>query len=139
LGGEPSIFFINLPLGLLGHLADRARYASESTQSRDRPLDLTGQTAAIVAVAALAAAMIEGGAGAIGWSNPLVIAGFGVFNRFGTRYRGKAGGYHAAAVLLPQPHFCDGEPGWLADQSRLLRFSFSTSASTSNKSGYSRR
>ena len=40
-------------------------------------MDLAGQTASIVAVAALAAAMIEGGA--IGWGNPLVIAGFGVF------------------------------------------------------------
>jgi MFS transporter, DHA2 family, methylenomycin A resistance protein len=54
-----------------------ARYASESTQSRERGLDLAGQTAAIIAVATLAAAMIEGGAS--GWSNPLVIAGFGVF------------------------------------------------------------
>jgi MFS transporter, DHA2 family, methylenomycin A resistance protein len=74
--GWRAIFFINLPLGLLG-IWLTVRYASESTQSRNRPLDLTGQTAAIIAVAALAGAMIEGGA--IGWSNALVIAGFGVF------------------------------------------------------------
>jgi MFS transporter, DHA2 family, methylenomycin A resistance protein len=74
--GWRAIFFINLPLGLLG-IWLTACYASESTQSRDRPLDLAGQTAAIVAVAALAAAMIEGGA--IGRINPLVIAGFGAF------------------------------------------------------------
>lgn len=74
--GWRAIFFINLPLGLLG-IWLTARHASESTQSHERPLDLTGQTAAIIAVAALAAAMIEGGA--IGWTNTLVIAGFGVF------------------------------------------------------------
>jgi DHA2 family methylenomycin A resistance protein-like MFS transporter len=74
--GWRSIFFINLPLGLLGVWLTW-RYADESSQSREQPLDLAGQTAAIVAVAALAAAMIEGGA--TGWGNPLVIAGFGVF------------------------------------------------------------
>lgn len=74
--GWRTIFFINLPLGLLG-IWLTATYASESTQSRERPLDLAGQTAAIIAVAALAAAMIEGGA--IGWGNSLVIAGFAVF------------------------------------------------------------
>jgi MFS transporter, DHA2 family, methylenomycin A resistance protein len=74
--GWRIIFFINLPLGLLG-IGLTARYASESTQSRERPLDIAGQISAIIAVAALAAAMIEGGA--IGWSNPLVVAGFGVF------------------------------------------------------------
>ena len=74
--GWRAIFLINLPLGLLG-IALTGRYASESTRSRERPLDLEGQAAAIVAVAALAAAMIEGGA--IGWGDPLVIAGFGAF------------------------------------------------------------
>jgi DHA2 family methylenomycin A resistance protein-like MFS transporter len=74
--GWRAIFFINLPLGLLG-IWLTARYASESSRSRERPLDLTGQAAAIIGVAVLAASMIEGGA--IGWSNALVIAAFGVF------------------------------------------------------------
>jgi DHA2 family methylenomycin A resistance protein-like MFS transporter len=74
--GWRAIFFINVPLGLLG-IWLTWRYASESTRSRDRPLDFPGQAAAIVAIAVIAAAMIEGGA--IGWSNPLVIAGFAVF------------------------------------------------------------
>jgi MFS transporter, DHA2 family, methylenomycin A resistance protein len=74
IGGR-TIFFINLPLGVLG-IWLTACYASEATQSRERPLDLTGQIAAIIAVGGLAAAMIEGGA--IGWTNALIIAGFGL-------------------------------------------------------------
>jgi MFS transporter, DHA2 family, methylenomycin A resistance protein len=54
--GWRTIFFINLPLGLLG-IWLTARYASEWTRSRERPLDLSGQAAAIIGVAALAASM----------------------------------------------------------------------------------
>jgi MFS transporter, DHA2 family, methylenomycin A resistance protein len=44
--GWRAIFFINLPLRLLG-IWLTWRYASESTQSRDRPLELAGQLAAV--------------------------------------------------------------------------------------------
>ncbi|MBV8453226.1 MAG: MFS transporter [Deltaproteobacteria bacterium] len=74
--GWRAIFFINVPLGALG-IWLTARYASESTRTSDRPLDFTGQLAAVAGVAVLAAAMIEGGA--IGWTNALVITGFIVF------------------------------------------------------------
>lgn len=74
--GWRAIFFVNLPLGLLG-IWLTVRYGDETSRSQERPLDLAGQTAAMFAVAALAAAMIEGGA--VGWTDPLVIAGFGVF------------------------------------------------------------
>jgi DHA2 family methylenomycin A resistance protein-like MFS transporter len=40
--GWRTIFFINLPLGLPG-IWLTARYASESTRSREHPLDLSGQ------------------------------------------------------------------------------------------------
>ncbi|MBV8576726.1 MAG: MFS transporter, partial [Acetobacteraceae bacterium] len=81
--GWRAIFFINLPLGLLG-IWLTWRYAAESTRSRGRPLDLTGQASAIVAVGALAAAMIEGDE--VGWSNGLVIAGFAIFAFAGTLF-----------------------------------------------------
>ena len=81
--GWRAIFFINLPLGLIGILLT-TRYAAETTQTRDRPLDLTGQATAVVAIAALAAAMIEGGA--VGWLNALVLAGFGIFALAGTAF-----------------------------------------------------
>ncbi|MBE7188763.1 MFS transporter [Jatrophihabitans endophyticus] len=67
------IFFINLPLGLLG-IVLTLRFATETTRSPDRSLDPPGQLLGIVALAALAAAMIEGGRQ--GFSAGLVLAGF---------------------------------------------------------------
>jgi DHA2 family methylenomycin A resistance protein-like MFS transporter len=73
LVGWRSIFLVNLPIGLAG-LWLTWRYASETTRSPQREIDLPGQIAAIAALGSLAGAIIEGGAR--GWENPLVIAGF---------------------------------------------------------------
>src|ERR1700722_15726866 len=73
LVGWRSIFLVNLPIGLAG-LWLSWRYASETTRSREREIDLPGQLAAIAALGCLAAAIIEGGV--LGWSHPFVIAGF---------------------------------------------------------------
>jgi DHA2 family methylenomycin A resistance protein-like MFS transporter len=73
LVGWRSIFLVNLPIGLAG-LWLTWRYASETTRSPLREIDLPGQVAAIAALGALAGAIIEGGAR--GWDDPLVIAGF---------------------------------------------------------------
>jgi MFS transporter, DHA2 family, methylenomycin A resistance protein len=75
LVGWRGIFFINLPIGLTGMLLT-ARYAAETPQSRGRGLDVPGQLSAIVALAALAAATIEGGAA--GWTDRWVLVGFAV-------------------------------------------------------------
>lgn len=66
LVGWRSIFLVNLPIGLAG-LWLTWRYASETTRSRQREIDLPGQIAAIAALGCLAGAIIEGGA--LGWSN----------------------------------------------------------------------
>jgi MFS transporter, DHA2 family, methylenomycin A resistance protein len=71
--GWRSIFLVNLPIGLAG-LWLSWRYASETTRSPHRELDLPGQIAAIAALGCLAGAIIE--AGAAGWTDPFVIAGF---------------------------------------------------------------
>jgi DHA2 family methylenomycin A resistance protein-like MFS transporter len=76
LAGWRWIFFVNLPIGLLG-LWLTWRYASETTRSPQREIDVPGQIMAIAALACLAGAIIEGGA--IGWSNPFVLAGFAAF------------------------------------------------------------
>lgn len=73
LVGWRSIFLVNLPIGLAG-LWLSWRYASETTRSPQREIDLPGQLAATAALGSLAGAIIEGGS--LGWSNPLVIAGF---------------------------------------------------------------
>src|SRR6478735_9052900 len=73
LVGWRAIFLVNLPLGLTG-LWLSWRYASETTRSPQREIDLPGQLAAIAALGSLAGAIIEGGS--LGWSNPFVIAGF---------------------------------------------------------------
>jgi MFS transporter, DHA2 family, methylenomycin A resistance protein len=53
------------------------RYANETPKSPHRELDLAGQAAAVGALGSLAAAVIE--AGALGLSNPWVVAGFVAF------------------------------------------------------------
>jgi DHA2 family methylenomycin A resistance protein-like MFS transporter len=73
LVGWRSIFLVNLPIGLAGVWLSW-RYASETTRSPQREIDLPGQLAAIAALGCLAGAIIEGGA--LGWSHPFVIAGF---------------------------------------------------------------
>src|SRR5207249_8947938 len=75
LVGWRSIFLVNLPIGLAG-LWLTWRFASETTRSPQREIDLPGQVTAIAALGSLAGAIIEGGAA--GWQNPLVISGFAV-------------------------------------------------------------
>jgi MFS transporter, DHA2 family, methylenomycin A resistance protein len=71
--GWRSIFLVNLPIGLAG-LWLTYRFAEETTRLPQREVDLPGQIAAIAALGALAGSLIEGGA--LGWRNPVVIAGF---------------------------------------------------------------
>jgi MFS transporter, DHA2 family, methylenomycin A resistance protein len=67
------IFLVNLPIGLAG-LWLSWRYASETTRTPQRRIDLPGQIAAISALGCLAGAIIA--AGTLGWSSVVVIAGF---------------------------------------------------------------
>jgi MFS transporter, DHA2 family, methylenomycin A resistance protein len=73
--GWRAIFFINAPIGLLG-IVLTLRYAAETTRSPHRGVDLPGQAAAIIALVALAAAMVEGGQK--GFADALVLGGFGL-------------------------------------------------------------
>jgi DHA2 family methylenomycin A resistance protein-like MFS transporter len=73
LVGWRSIFLVNLPIGLAGLWLTWV-YARETTQQRQRDIDMPGQISAIAALGCLAGALIEGGA--LGWHNPFVIAGF---------------------------------------------------------------
>lgn len=68
--GWRSIFLINLPIGLTG-LAVTLRFARLSPANAQRALDVPGQVAAIIALAALATALID--AGHLGWTHPRII------------------------------------------------------------------
>ena len=74
--GWPSIFFLNLPLGLLGLWLTLA-YAPAGLRTPDRGLDLVGQMLVIIALGGLTFAFVE--SGELGWTHPLVVVGFGVF------------------------------------------------------------
>jgi MFS transporter, DHA2 family, methylenomycin A resistance protein len=79
LVGWRSIFLVNLPIGLAGLWLTWV-YATETTRSPQREIDLPGQVAAIAALGCLAGAIIEGGT--LGMGSPWVVAGFvasGVF------------------------------------------------------------
>lgn len=73
--GWASIFLINVPVGVAGiwltlaHAPDTVRHAA-------RHLDLFGQALAVVALAALAYAVVEGGR--LGWTSPAVLGLFAV-------------------------------------------------------------
>jgi DHA2 family methylenomycin A resistance protein-like MFS transporter len=75
LVGWRSIFLLNVPVCLAGIVmaARVARVAPQPRTGAPRRLDLTGQAAAIAALALLNAAIIE--APSCGWLAPLVLAG----------------------------------------------------------------
>jgi MFS transporter, DHA2 family, methylenomycin A resistance protein len=71
--GWRAIFFLNVPVALLGVWLT-LRYATETSRSSGRGIDISGQVLAVLTLTALVAATIEGGAR--GFGSPLVLAGF---------------------------------------------------------------
>ena len=73
--GWRAIFFINVPLALAG-IALTLAVAPETTRSRERRVDRVGQPLAVMCLALLVAATIEGGTR--GFGAPPVLGGFGL-------------------------------------------------------------
>jgi DHA2 family methylenomycin A resistance protein-like MFS transporter len=73
--GWRSIFFVNLPLGVIG-IWLTWRFVEESAIHPGSRLDLAGQLLAIATLASLTAAMIE--TSVLGWFSPLVLLGFAI-------------------------------------------------------------
>jgi MFS transporter, DHA2 family, methylenomycin A resistance protein len=71
--GWRAIFFINAPIGVVGILTT-LRWAPETSRQEDESVDVPGQLAAVLALASLAGATIEGGSR--GFADPAVLAGF---------------------------------------------------------------
>jgi DHA2 family methylenomycin A resistance protein-like MFS transporter len=98
------VFFVNVPVGLLGMYLT-ARHVP-APQRRGRGLDPLAQWAAMLALAGLTWGLIEGGHG--GWGRPLVIAGFVLFGCAGWLFvavEGRAGDRMLPLVLFGSPAF----------------------------------
>jgi len=74
--GWRSIFYINVPIGILGFFLT-TRFVSETSRSKARGLDLVAQIIGIIALCSLTFALIDGGAK--GWGSPLIVGAFGAF------------------------------------------------------------
>ena len=74
--GWPSIFLLNLPVGLTGVWLALS-HAPTTRRFENRRLDLAGQMIAFLSLGSLSGAFVE--AGSLGWMHPLVITGFIVF------------------------------------------------------------
>ena len=71
------IFFVNVPVGIVGMLLTaRWVHADQGGRSGER-LDVPGQLTGMVALLAITAGMVQ--AGRSGWTSPFVLAGFVVF------------------------------------------------------------
>lgn len=81
--GWPSIFFINVPLGLVG-IGLTLLYAPSGPKAPGRGMDLAGQLLAVLALAGVTIGCVE--SGALGWTHPLVLTGFGGFAVAGTLF-----------------------------------------------------
>ncbi|HTI14644.1 MAG TPA: MFS transporter [Dictyobacter sp.] len=74
--GWRSIFFINVPIGIVAYLLT-LRLVGKTTSPEKRPLDLSAQVAVILALGALTFVLIEGSKD--GWSSPLIVGGIILF------------------------------------------------------------
>lgn len=117
--GWSSIFFLNLPLGLLGIWLTVA-YAPEAPHAPGRGLDLPGQALAILALGALTVGFVE--SGPLGWTHPVVLVGFatsamaaGLFLQVEAR---------VAEPMLPLSLFRNSATGAACAVGLLTNFSF---------------
>jgi MFS transporter, DHA2 family, methylenomycin A resistance protein len=74
--GWRSVFFVNLPVGILGCLLV-TRLVPSPDGSGGRGLDVPAQVAAVASLVGLTTALNE--AGSLGWTAPLVLGGFALF------------------------------------------------------------
>jgi DHA2 family methylenomycin A resistance protein-like MFS transporter len=98
------VFFVNVPVGLLGMYLT-ARHVP-APQRQQRGLDPVAQGSAVVALGGLTWGLIEGGHG--GWDRPIVLAGFVLFACAGWLFvavEGRAGDRMLPRALFGSPAF----------------------------------
>jgi MFS transporter, DHA2 family, methylenomycin A resistance protein len=74
LAGWRSVFFVNVPFGVLGYLLTTRHLPGRAATSGASGLDLPAQLAGLTCLAGLTGALIE--AGPRGWASPLVLGAF---------------------------------------------------------------
>ena len=119
--GWQSVFFINVPIGVLAFLV-ALRTVRESSNPEGRTLDLPGQGLAVLSLGSLVYALIE--ANNYGWTSPLILTLFAVGIVTPARLplgRDALQEPHAAAAVLPQPDLRRRLDGRWADQLRHVR------------------
>ena len=100
--GWRSLFFINVPIGLLG-LWLTARHAPASHVQPERSLDLPGQLAAMLTLASLTFALTQ--ASQLGWGSPVILGFFLVGALLGGLFVWLQA--HVARPMLPLTLFRD--------------------------------
>jgi DHA2 family methylenomycin A resistance protein-like MFS transporter len=70
-----AVFFVNVPIGLIGFVLAQKYVLSPRKKTR-QPFDVAGQITAMLCIAALAFGLIE--AGRLGWTSYVVLTGFGI-------------------------------------------------------------
>lgn len=75
--GWRGVFFVNIPIGIIG-LFFTAKYVTKTMATHHNGhFDIPGQIAAIISIASLAFSLIE--AGRLGWASGIVFSGFCIF------------------------------------------------------------
>ncbi len=75
--GWRGVFFINIPVGMIGALLTIKYVINPISTDHKRSFDFPGQVTGIISIAALAFSLIE--AGRLGWFSPVIMSGLCIF------------------------------------------------------------
>ena len=115
------IFFVNVPIGVLGIVASYL-FIDESRDETHASLDLPGLATSAIGLFALTYGLIE--ANTYGWTSARIVGAFvlaGVALGVVRRHRAASAGADAAARALPQRHVHGCEPRHAARRARDVR------------------
>ena len=116
--GWQSVFFINVPIGVIGIVL--ASHFLSSTQRYPNGIDLAGQISGVLCLSGVTVALIE--AGPMGWASPIVIVGFALFVVAGAVFIATEN--HARFPMLPLGLFSSANFSTVTVIGLLINFAF---------------
>ena len=116
--GWQSVFFINVPIGVIGIVL--ASHFLSSAQRYRNGIDLAGQISGILCLSGITVALIE--AGPMGWASPVVVTGFALFVLTGGIFILIE--KHVRFPMLPLGLFCSVNFSTVAVIGLLINFAF---------------